>query len=82
LDVAEKQLADTPYIVGSNFSGADILLVSCLDWAVFYGFDLPASVQSYHARVTDREAYQAAFALNFPAHILEALAAGRTDDAS
>ncbi len=82
LNVAEKQLAETPYIVGSNFSGADILLVSCLDWAVFYGFDLPASVRSYHARVTDREAYQAAFALNFPTHILEALAAGRTADAS
>lgn len=82
LSVAEKQLATSPYILGSNFSGADILLVSCLDWAVFYGFDLPTPVQSYHARATDREAYQRAFALNFPAHILEALATDRTDHPS
>lgn len=61
---AEKRLGEAPYAVGESFSGADILLVSCLDWARAYGFDLAPALETYRERHHQRPAYRRAAALN------------------
>lgn len=52
--------------MGAEFSGADILLVTCLNSAVRRQIDVPESLIQYRQRVTARDAYQAAFAVNHP----------------
>ncbi len=66
IHVAEKALAGGgPYLLGESFSGVDILLGSCLDWATVCEFDLPGVLPEYHARLRSREAYTRAFDLNY-----------------
>lgn len=52
-------------LFGSRLSTADILLTTCLDWAVEYEFPLPDAAKAYHARMTARPAYQDAFRCTF-----------------
>jgi glutathione S-transferase len=54
-----------PFLMGKTLSGADILLGTCLDWAVAYGLPLPDALISYRQRLNDRPAYRAAWATNF-----------------
>lgn len=55
-----------PFILGDRFTAADILLVSCLDWArVVYGWPLTDALRAYAERASSREAYRRAFRLNF-----------------
>jgi len=54
------------YLLGSKLSTADILLMTCLEWALAEKLLLPESVMKYRARVASRFAYQAALARNFP----------------
>lgn len=42
------------------------MLMSCLDWAVFYGIELPVSVAIYQSRIAQRPAYLKAMAINYP----------------
>lgn len=58
-------LFDGPYIMGERFSLPDILLVSCLDWALFYGLPVPEKLTEYRNRLAARPAYAAAFSKNF-----------------
>jgi glutathione S-transferase len=58
--------SDTPYLFGDRLSVADILLVTCLDWAMSCGISLPEIVAHYRRRVALRPAYQAALKRNFP----------------
>ena len=51
---------DTPFLLGDRLSAADIVLTSCLDWAVSIDIQLPESVAAYHARLLERPAYKAA----------------------
>lgn len=66
----EKQLKwalpqlQAPFLVGGAFSGVDILMTTCLDWAVAYGFDLPPPCHAYRERHHARRAYQQAVAAN------------------
>jgi glutathione S-transferase len=53
------------FLMGDELSCADILLTTCLDWAIEYGFDLPQRIVSYHEMMVDREAYKEAFKLTF-----------------
>jgi glutathione S-transferase len=53
------------FLLGDKISCADILLTSCIDWAIEYGFDLPDRIVSYHRMMVDREAYKEAFNLTF-----------------
>jgi glutathione S-transferase len=55
-----------PYVLGDRLSAADILLLTCLDWAVSCGIALPESWSHYRQRVALRPAYQAALKKNFP----------------
>jgi glutathione S-transferase len=52
------------FVMGEHFGTADILLVSCLDWALRYGMDLPAPLAPYRDRVASRPGYLAAMAQN------------------
>jgi glutathione S-transferase len=56
---------DNPYLLGDRLSVADILLVTCLDWAAACGISLPETVAQYRQRVALRPAYQAAFKKNY-----------------
>jgi glutathione S-transferase len=65
--VAERALAlGGPYLLGEAFTGADVLLTSCLIWARFYALPLSDALDTYLSRTTDREAYRRALERNFP----------------
>jgi glutathione S-transferase len=56
-----------PFLIGERFTSADMLLTTCLTWAVNYG--VPVSAQccrDYVARITARPAYQMALEANLP----------------
>ena len=55
-----------PFLVGDEFGGADILMTTCLDWAVAYGFELDEPFNVYRARHHERPAYVRAVAANKP----------------
>lgn len=65
IGIAQTQLASTDYLLGSKFSGVDILLTTCLEWARSYEFDLAGSLLTYLKRIRARPAYQSARELNF-----------------
>jgi glutathione S-transferase len=56
---------ENPYVLGDRLSVADILLMTCLDWAVSCGIALPETLPHYQQRVALRPAYQAALKKNF-----------------
>ena len=57
--------SDSTYVFGDRLSVADILLMTCLDWAASCGISLPETVSHYRRRVALRPAYQAALKKNF-----------------
>lgn len=63
--VAETRLSSHEYLVGDAFSGVDILLTTCLEWARAYGFELHESLVAYLRRIRARPAYESARELNF-----------------
>lgn len=61
----ERRLAEGgPYALGAQFSGADILLTTCLNGGIRRGVELPAALHGYLKRTTARPAYQRANQLN------------------
>ncbi|UQR68069.1 glutathione S-transferase family protein [Bradyrhizobium sp. C-145] len=64
----EVALADgRPFLMGERFSSADILLTTCLDWAIAYGVGICENALPYLERIQRRAAYQRAVAANAPA---------------
>jgi glutathione S-transferase len=62
----EEALADgRSFLLGDVFTGADILLATCLEWAGFYRRALGARLSSYLERARSRPAYARAAALNY-----------------
>jgi glutathione S-transferase len=55
------------YLLGERLSTADILLMTCLDWAASSGISVSDTFSRYRHRVAARPAYQAARARNFAA---------------
>ena len=55
-----------PYLVGDRFSSADMLLTTCLVWAVNYGVPVPPVCTDYTTRIAQRPAYQTALRANLP----------------
>jgi glutathione S-transferase len=55
-------------VMGEHFGTADILLVSCLDWALMYGMELPSPLGAYRDRIAQRPGYLAAMAENDPSN--------------
>ena len=66
--VDQALLAGGPHLLGDTFTGADILLTTCLDWARFYDIELADGLQNYQRRIHERPAYQAARRLNYSIH--------------
>lgn len=63
--VADQTLASGgPFILGKVFTGADILLATCLVSAVHREIPLTAVLRDYMRRTTSREAYQLAATAN------------------
>lgn len=62
---AAPRLESADYAVGDSFGGVDILLTTCLDWAVAYGFELDEVFEAYRARQHERPAFRSARELNF-----------------
>jgi glutathione S-transferase len=54
-----------PYLFGARFSAADILLMTCLDWAMSSQIALPGPFLNYRQRVRQRPAYRAALERKF-----------------
>ena len=62
---AERRLADSgPYVLGENFSGADILFTTCLNGAIRRKIELPGALHEYLKRTTTRAAFQRALRIN------------------
>src|SRR6185437_5296708 len=54
------------FLMGDRFTSADILLTTCLEWAIAYGVGICDNAQPYLDRIRKREAYQRAVAANTP----------------
>ena len=54
------------YLMGDQFTTADILLTTCLTWAIDYGVGICESAEPYLARTTARSAYRAGERANRP----------------
>lgn len=70
----ERRLADgRPHLLGDDFSAADILVTTCLDWARFVAVELSEPLEAYRGRIARRDAYTKAMATNFTPAAFEAL---------
>jgi glutathione S-transferase len=54
------------YLMGDRLTSADILLTTCLDWAILYGVGICDNARPYLERIHQREAYQLGKAANKP----------------
>ncbi len=64
--VAELEFSDgREYVLGDRFTGVDILLGTCLDWAVAYGEPIGPRLSAYRERLQQRPAFALAFDANF-----------------
>ena len=68
LEAMAPRIARTPYLFGDQLSVADILLMTCLEWAAFSGIALPQPLSGYRQRMAQRRAYLAALKKNFPGY--------------
>ena len=65
LAVVDGFVSDKEFLLENRLGLADILLVSCLDWAKAYGFDLSPNLKRYRDRLIARPAYQRAHERNY-----------------
>lgn len=63
--MASRIRGDNTYLFGDQLSAADILLMTCLDWASSGAISLPEPWLHYRRRIALRPAYQAALKKNF-----------------
>lgn len=54
-----------PYLLGEAFTGADILMTTCLDWALVYQVPIGDVMGAYRERIVGRAGYTDAFQHNF-----------------
>ncbi len=59
-----SQAGSGPYLLGGAFSGADIVMTTCLIGAARLGLTVPEPLAGYHNRTTARRAFTAALAAN------------------
>ena len=64
-DVIEEYLEDKNYIMKEGFGICDIFLISCLDWAIFYEFELTKNMTKYRDDIINRPAYSKAMDINY-----------------
>ena len=63
--VIEPYLEKKDSLLDQGFGLADIFLMSCLDWAVYYEFDLPKNITIYRDTISERKAFKKAMEINF-----------------
>ena len=63
--VAESALATRDFLVGDQFTGADLMLVTTLKWAIAYEVELTPALMAYTALHSKRDAYKSAGRLTF-----------------
>ncbi len=66
LGVLAELLSGQSYLMEQGFSLPDLLLVSCLDWALFYNVPVPEVLMQYRNRIAARPAYAKAMQINYP----------------
>jgi len=66
MDVLEHHLKDRKTLLDGGFGVADIMLVSCIDWALFYQISVPQLIIDYRDYHAERPAYEKAMAVNYP----------------
>ncbi len=54
------------FLMGDQFTSADILLTTCLDWAIAYGVGICENAHPYRDRIHQRPAYQQGTLANRP----------------
>lgn len=54
------------FLMGEQFTSADILLTTCLEWAIAYGVGICDNAHPYLARIQQRPGYQRGNAANIP----------------
>jgi len=64
LDVVSEHLKGREYLM-EHYTFADIMLITCLDWAEFYEIELSPTLVGYSEKIRQRPAYQKAMAINF-----------------
>jgi glutathione S-transferase len=65
----ERALSDgRRHLVEDRFTAADLLLSTCVTWAVRYHVPVADTVLAYNDRITSRTAYGRALASNMPPH--------------
>jgi glutathione S-transferase len=69
LEVVSEHLVDNEYLMLQGFSFADLLLMTCLDWAVTYEIELPASLGIYRKNISARPALKRAKKTNYAVEI-------------
>ena len=69
LGVVAAQMANREFIMAGGFGLADVLLMTCLEWARAYGLELPSVLDDYRQRIGQRDAYQRAATVNFKTEI-------------
>ena len=55
IHVVENHLNSRKTILKDGFGIADIFLMTCLDWAIFYEFSLPDNVTQYRDRIAFKD---------------------------
>ncbi len=63
--VLAKHLEHQQYLMERGFSLPDVLLTSCLDWAIHYEVPVPQVLQDYRNVIAERPAYQKAMTINY-----------------
>ena len=65
IDTLEQAVAESPYIAGERFSAADVYVGSHVGWGMIMGsLEKRPAFSDYWARVSDRDAYRRADALD------------------
>ena len=65
ITAAAREIEDgRTYVLGTEFSGADIVMTTCLDWALSYDVPIPQPWLAYRERTVARPAHARAVAAN------------------
>jgi len=67
INAAAVRLGEHPrYLLGDDFTGADIMMMTTLPWARRMDLPLPPIFEAYHDRIAERPGYQSALIANAP----------------
>ncbi len=77
----ERRLADgRPHLLGDAFMVADLIVKTCLDWAVVVcRIELPEVLAAYSGRISQRPAFGPSMAQNFPPEAMAAITGGASE---